>query len=156
MRMWEFYIYKRSAILRCSVIVMTNHKSFHCFIFIITHLSLSVYSFGVILSNADSWKSLLFSKSACESIWELGKMEPASCPLWKHHHPRQGQPARLGLSVVTSSMPLTDAGRECRFKEGICTYCASPAHHRAICPLRMGNVQAWWDGKSAHQAPLNS
>uniref|UniRef100_A0A3B3QH18 ribonuclease H n=1 Tax=Paramormyrops kingsleyae TaxID=1676925 RepID=A0A3B3QH18_9TELE len=44
-------------------------------------------------------------------------------------HSGAGEPMQLGRAS------LTTAERDRRYREGLCAYCASPKHYRAICPL---------------------
>ncbi|KAI2650474.1 Transposon Tf2-6 polyprotein [Labeo rohita] len=51
------------------------------------------------------------------------------------HSGRAGEPMQIGRTSLSA------AERARRYREGLCAYCASPDHHRAICPLRPGNGQ---------------
>ncbi|KAI2645310.1 Transposon Tf2-6 polyprotein [Labeo rohita] len=47
--------------------------------------------------------------------------------------------AREPMQIGCTSLSAAERAR--RYREGLCAYCASPDHHRAICPLRPGNGQ---------------
>ncbi|KAI2649877.1 Transposon Tf2-6 polyprotein [Labeo rohita] len=51
------------------------------------------------------------------------------------HSSGAGEPMQIGCSSLSA------AERARCYREGLCAYCASPDHHRAICPLRPGNGQ---------------
>ncbi|XP_050988388.1 uncharacterized protein LOC127179131 [Labeo rohita] len=51
------------------------------------------------------------------------------------HSTGAGEPMQIGRTSLSA------AERARRYREGLCAYCASPDHHRAICPLRPGNGQ---------------
>ncbi|KAI2647575.1 Transposon Tf2-9 polyprotein [Labeo rohita] len=51
------------------------------------------------------------------------------------HSTGAGEPMQIGHTSLSA------AERARRYREGLCAYCASPDHHRAICPLRPGNGQ---------------
>ncbi|KAI2644474.1 Transposon Tf2-6 polyprotein [Labeo rohita] len=51
------------------------------------------------------------------------------------HSGGDGEPMQIGRTSLSA------AERARRYREGLCAYCASPDHHRAICPLRPGNGQ---------------
>ncbi|XP_050972472.1 tyrosine-protein kinase JAK3 [Labeo rohita] len=51
------------------------------------------------------------------------------------HSTGAGEPMQIGRTSLSA------AERARRYREGLCAYCASPEHHRAICPLRPGNGQ---------------
>ncbi|KAL0185658.1 hypothetical protein M9458_017328, partial [Cirrhinus mrigala] len=53
------------------------------------------------------------------------------------HSTGAGEPMQIGRTFLSA------AERARRYREGLCAYCASPEHHRAICPLRRGNGQTW-------------
>ncbi|KAI2642467.1 Transposon Tf2-6 polyprotein [Labeo rohita] len=59
------------------------------------------------------------------------------------HSSGAGEPMQIGRTSLTA------AERARRYREGLCAYCASPDHHRAICPLRPGNGQTRWRGRSS-------
>ncbi|KAL0159296.1 hypothetical protein M9458_043021, partial [Cirrhinus mrigala] len=55
------------------------------------------------------------------------------------HSSGAGEPMQIGRTSLTA------AERARRYREGLCAYCASPDHHRAICPLREeGEVFIWF------------
>ncbi|KAL0151257.1 hypothetical protein M9458_053448 [Cirrhinus mrigala] len=51
------------------------------------------------------------------------------------HSSGAGEPMQIGRTSLKA------AERARRYREGLCAYCASPDHHRAICPLHPGNGQ---------------
>ncbi|KAL0201043.1 hypothetical protein M9458_004230, partial [Cirrhinus mrigala] len=52
------------------------------------------------------------------------------------HSSGAGEPMQIGRTSLTA------AERARRYREGLCAYCASPDHHRAICPLSSSGAAA--------------
>lgn len=66
---------------------------------------------------------------------------PAQGPASPSTPPSSGAHTRAGETMQIVRTFLSAAEKASQYKKGLCAYCASSDHHRAICPLRLGNGQ---------------
>ncbi|KAI2655821.1 Transposon Tf2-6 polyprotein [Labeo rohita] len=77
-----------------------------------------------------------YQRAPDSSTFQAVAASPSPPPIASEAHSiGAGEPMQIGRTSLSA------AERARRYREGLCAYCASPDHHRAICPLRPGNGQ---------------